>query len=165
MKRILVGLFLLCSEMASADQVCNGKFVEDAISIYKVIEGVSTYSFNAKYQQQSGTVKSYRPSNYYIVLDWEPEQGDGGFFILAFDLHKRVFYIHHGRDASGMRPTFYSGKLDSENCKVDFDISSDVAFSIELPNRKTVLMKQIDLKGNNSNVVFTFSTEDFSKQN
>jgi len=137
MKYFLI-LLVIFSFNSFASNFCNGGAIEKTVDIVNAMKAVDSFT----YKQSDGFLKAGTAVyvdvfGKYKELKWLPDKGEGGFFILAFDIlsEPESFYIMHGNNVR-IEPAFYKGNLSAVKCDLVFEITENeiLYFGLKAPD-------------------------------
>ena len=128
MNRLLISLFFLSIGLPVHSKCLLGpEFIDSAISFEKSLSSIMSYvvhSGNSSVPSFSGPVTSFQLTSNFTALRLEPEELDKNAFIFAIDLPNESFYVYYTNGVLEPFPNFIKGKVSSENCSINFEISN-----------------------------------------
>ena len=127
MNRHLILLFLCIGLPVQSKCHLGPEFIDSAISFEKSLSSMKSYvvhSGNSSVPSFSGPVTSFPLTSNFTALRLEPEGLDENAFIFAVDLPNESFYVYHTNGVLEPSPDFIKGKVSSENCSINFEISN-----------------------------------------
>ncbi len=137
MRRFLCVLMLIFPAFLNAQPICTDNDIGNTLVIFKAFKKVKNY----EYSQINGYVrngkvqgKALLPS--YVNLTYDADTGEGGIFILAYDLPVKEFSLYHGSNVN-ISKQFYSGKLDQKTCSIKFGVNNNKFIHLRMLSRRS----------------------------
>jgi len=125
MKHILILITYLLLVSSVQAESCSGEKIDKQISIFQAIIAAESFV----YEQSDGFKKEGKASGQMLYtkhasLRWDPDEGEGGVFLIALDLSKDKFFLYHA-DNFEVKTAFYPGLFDSKDCSIKFKITDN----------------------------------------
>lgn len=131
--RYLLIILLVCSFTSHATTFCSDDKTTRVKKLKQILK--SAHTFNYIQHDDGITMQGFATgqsiNGRYHTLKFNPENGEGGFFIFAHDLTNDLYWIFFTFNPF-IKTTFYKGQYNDESCEFEFPLTEKGLISVKL---------------------------------